>query len=74
MQVMLWNEIGVEKEPFAMWWNKVRGGSNMTGTNCDFFTHNQSWSYLNHLVSCGEITGKCRERLCRKVMVQNMVL
>jgi hypothetical protein len=28
----------------------VQGGSNMTGTNCDLFTHNQSWSYLNHLV------------------------
>jgi hypothetical protein len=22
----------------------------MTGTNCDFFTHKESWSYLNHLV------------------------
>jgi hypothetical protein len=22
----------------------------MTGTNCDLFTHNQSRSYLNHLV------------------------
>jgi hypothetical protein len=22
----------------------------MAGTNCDFFTHNQSRSYLNHLV------------------------
>jgi hypothetical protein len=29
----------------------VQGGSNMTGTNCDLFTHNQSRSYLNHLVS-----------------------
>jgi hypothetical protein len=28
----------------------IQGGSNMTGTNCDLFTHNQSWSYLNHLV------------------------
>jgi hypothetical protein len=28
----------------------VRGGSNMTGTNCDLFTHNKSRSYLNHLV------------------------
>jgi hypothetical protein len=25
----------------------------MTGTNCDFFTHNQSQSYLNHLVYFG---------------------
>ena len=29
---------------------KLQGGSNMTGTNCDLFTHNQSRSYLNHLV------------------------
>jgi hypothetical protein len=29
---------------------KVQGGSNMTGTNCDLFTHKQSRSYLNHLV------------------------
>jgi hypothetical protein len=28
----------------------IQGGSNMTGTNCDLFTHNQSQSYLNHLV------------------------
>jgi hypothetical protein len=28
----------------------VQGGSNMTGTNCDLFTHNQCRSYLNHLV------------------------
>jgi hypothetical protein len=28
----------------------VQSGSNMTGTNCDLFTHNQSRSYLNHLV------------------------
>jgi hypothetical protein len=27
----------------------VQGGSNMTGTNCDLFTHKQSRSYLNHL-------------------------
>jgi hypothetical protein len=29
---------------------KIQGGSNMTGTNCDLFTYNQSRSYLNHLV------------------------
>jgi hypothetical protein len=29
---------------------KVQGGSNMTWTNCDLFTHKQSRSYLNHLV------------------------
>jgi hypothetical protein len=28
----------------------VQGGSNMTGTNCDLFTHRSSRSYLNHLV------------------------
>jgi hypothetical protein len=28
----------------------IHGGSNMTGTNCDLFTHNQFRSYLNHLV------------------------
>jgi hypothetical protein len=28
----------------------IQDGSNMTGINCDLFTHNQSWSYLNHLV------------------------
>ena len=32
----------------------VQGGSNMTGTNCDLFTHNQSRSYLNHLVLSSE--------------------
>jgi hypothetical protein len=31
-------------------WLDVQGGSNMTGTNCDLFTHNQSRSYSNHLV------------------------
>ena len=30
----------------------VQGGSNMTGTNCDLFTHKSSRSYLNHLVFC----------------------
>jgi hypothetical protein len=30
--------------------SQLEGGSNMTGTNCDLFTHNQSRSYLNHLV------------------------
>jgi hypothetical protein len=28
----------------------VQGGSDMTGTNCDLFTHSQSRSYLTHLV------------------------
>jgi hypothetical protein len=30
----------------------IQGGSNMTGTNCDLFTHKSSRSYLNHLVFC----------------------
>jgi hypothetical protein len=29
---------------------QIQGGSNMTGTNCDLFTHKSSRSYLNHLV------------------------
>jgi hypothetical protein len=29
---------------------RIQGGSNMTGTNCDLFTHKSSRSYLNHLV------------------------
>jgi hypothetical protein len=33
----------------------IQGCSDMTGTNCDLFTHNQSQSYLNHLV-CGNQT------------------
>jgi hypothetical protein len=28
----------------------IQGGSNITGTNCDLFTHKSSRSYLNHLV------------------------
>jgi hypothetical protein len=31
--------------------NYLQGGSNMTGINCDLFTHKQSQSYLNHLVT-----------------------
>jgi hypothetical protein len=30
--------------------NDVQGGSNLTGTNCDLFTHKSFRSYLNHLV------------------------
>jgi hypothetical protein len=28
----------------------IQGGSNMTGTNCDLFIHEQARSYLNHPV------------------------
>jgi hypothetical protein len=37
----------------------IQGGSNMTGTNCDLFTHNQSRSYLNHLVYAS--TTSCKD-------------
>jgi hypothetical protein len=30
--------------------HKIQGGSIMTGTNCDLFTHKSSRSYLNHPV------------------------
>jgi hypothetical protein len=32
-------------------YDNIQGGSNMTGINCDLFTHKQSRSYLNHLVA-----------------------
>ena len=39
---------------------EIQGGSNMTGTNCDLFTHKQSRSYLNHLVhSMKESASNC---------------
>jgi hypothetical protein len=34
----------------------------MTGTNCDLFTHNQSRSYLNHLVLRSTPEGRARQR------------
>jgi hypothetical protein len=38
----------------------LQGGSNMTGTNCDLFTHQSSRSYLNHLVFSSVYSGlKC---------------
>jgi hypothetical protein len=37
---------------------KLQGGLNMTGTNCDLFTHNQSRSYLNRLVLSHTFYGK----------------
>ena len=33
----------------------TQGGSNMTGTDCGLFTHNQSLSYLNHFVYKGKV-------------------
>jgi hypothetical protein len=48
-------------------WLFVQGGSNMTGTNCDLFTHNQSRSYLNHLVVLlRPLLGFCQFLLSRK--------
>ena len=37
----------------------VQGGSNMTGTNCDLFTHKSSRSYLNHLVFIVRFSWSC---------------
>ena len=39
----------------------------MTGTNCDLFTHNQSRSYLNHLVHV-EWLSMNTEVACKKIM------
>ena len=39
-----------EDPPWANTNSVIQGGSNMTGTNCDLFTHKSSRSYLNHLV------------------------
>ena len=40
----------------------IQGGSNMTGTNCDLFTHNQSRSYLNHLVFAPHSVSLCMSK------------
>ena len=40
----------------------VQGGSNMTGTKCDLFTHRSSRSYLNHLVQHVVFTAEKRGR------------
>ena len=37
----------------------VQGGSNMTGTNSDLFTHKSSRSYLNHLVYMYVLCNPC---------------
>jgi hypothetical protein len=37
----------------------IQGGSNMTGSNCDLFTHKSSLSYLNHLVFITYETEAC---------------
>jgi hypothetical protein len=38
--------------------DRLQGGSNMTGTNCDLFTHKSSRSYLNHLVQLNKVSHK----------------
>ena len=43
---------------------KLQGGSNMTGTNCDLFTHKSSRSYLNHLVLSFSIITSVFHYLC----------
>ena len=48
--------------PAARCWDftQLQGSSNMTGTNCDLFTHKSSRSYLNHLVFyCRFKSSKC---------------
>jgi hypothetical protein len=45
-----WVALPAARQPLAQLLIVIQGGSNMTGTNCDLFTHNQSRSYLNHLV------------------------
>jgi hypothetical protein len=53
---MALNKLDFVRVNVACIWNarqllvKVQGGSNVTGTNCDLFTHKSSRSYLNHLV------------------------
>ena len=47
----------------------IQGGSNMTGTNCDLFTHNQSRSYLNHLLSCRQNSFQARSQCCEKPLL-----
>ena len=39
----------------------IQGGSNMTATNCDLFTHKSSRSYLNHLVYSFTYVSKKRD-------------
>ena len=47
----LWNTVTNNNRSYEQQLRPIiQGGSNMTGTNCALFTHNQSRSYLNHLV------------------------
>jgi hypothetical protein len=53
----------------------VQGGSNMTGTNCDLFTHNQSRSYLNHLVYMYVYTCWANYNLCAsRFIIINIII
>jgi hypothetical protein len=47
---------------------KIQDGSNMTGTNCDLFTHKSSRSYLNHLVFW-RILVACRYTVLRRCVL-----
>ena len=49
----------------------LQGGSNMTGTNSDLFTHKSSRSYLNHLVficQCSVTKTQFLSKLSRSVL------
>jgi hypothetical protein len=48
----------------------IQGGWNMTGTNCDLFTHKSSRSYLNHLVHtfpAGGLDVDERAKMCHQL-------
>jgi len=42
--------VGLDNKLYKMQGIYIQGGSIMTGTDCGLFTHNQSRSYLSHLV------------------------
>jgi hypothetical protein len=48
----------------------IQGGSNMTGTNCDLFTHKSSRSYLNHLVHRSFHSGGGGRRRRREAIIK----
>ena len=51
----------------------IQGGSNITGTNCELFTHNQSRSYLNHLVYQPDTNTEEYERMtCRLLTISSV--
>jgi hypothetical protein len=50
----------------------VQGGSNMTGKNCDLFTHKSSRSYLNHLVYEMARTLKAQQKDKNKTLTKTL--